>query len=103
MKDILTLILDYRTKRGWSELQLAKEANVPQSTLSTLYRQNGTPSIQTLEKICSAFDISLAQFFAEANDEEPSYLNDEQKDLLRRWSRLNKKQREAVLQLIDKM
>ena len=53
--------------RGWSEYRLAKESGVPQSTISNIFNRNYQPSIASLEIICKAFGITLAQFFADGN------------------------------------
>ena len=101
MKDILSVITVYREKRGWTEYQLAERSGLPQSTISSWYRKNMTPSLPSLEKICDAFDITLAQLFSEGD--EPVALTDSQRELLKRWSRLSADKQEAVLALIDKM
>lgn len=101
MKDILATITKYREDRGWTEYQLAERSGLPQSTISSWYRKNLIPTIPSLEKICSAFGITLSQLFAEG--ESAVSLTDSQKKLLDRWSRLNEDQQNAVFLLIDKM
>lgn len=65
--------------------------------LSLLWPQNVT----TLEKICQAFGITLAQLVAERG--EPVPLTDSQTELLERWSRLSKEQQAVIFQLLDIM
>lgn len=101
MRDILTAITTYRNERGWSEYQLAEHSGLPQSTISSWYRKNMIPTIPSLEKICTAFGVTLSQLFAE--DDSPVSLTDSQKILLERWSRLSEEKQVAVFQLIDKM
>ena len=101
MKDILTAITVYRQQRGWTEYQLAEQADLPQSTISSWYRKNMVPTVPSLEKICSAFGITLSQLFAEGS--EPVSLTEAQRKLLERWSRLNEEQQAAIFALIDKM
>ena len=62
--DILRRITELREERGWSFYRLAKEAGIPQSTLSNLYQRANAPTVSTLEALCGAFGISLAQFFS---------------------------------------
>ena len=52
MINILDRITSYRTKKGWTEYQLAEESGLTQSTISSWYRKNLVPSIPSLEKIC---------------------------------------------------
>ena len=51
MINILDRITSYRTKKGWTEYQLAEESGLTQSTISSWYRKNLVPSIPSLEKI----------------------------------------------------
>lgn len=101
MKDILTTITVYRQERGWTEYQLAERSGLPQSTISSWYRKNMVPTIPSLEKICTAFGITLSQLFAQ--EDTPVSLTASQKTLLDRWSRLSSEQQAAVFQLIDNM
>ena len=59
------------------------------------------PTIPSLEKICTAFGITLSQLFAE--EDAPVSLTEAQKKLLERWSRLSEEQQAVVFALIDKM
>ena len=101
MKDILSVITAYREERGWTEYQLAEHSGLPQSTISSWYRKNMVPTIPSLEKICTAFGITLSQLFAE--EDTPVSLTDSQKQLLERWSRLSEDQKAIIFALIDKM
>ncbi len=101
MKDILNVITVYREQRGWSEYQLAEHSGLPQSTISSWYRKNMVPTIPSLEKICSAFGITVSQLFAEGD--ELVSLTSSQKALLERWARLSEEKQAVVFQLIDTM
>ena len=101
VKDILAIITTYREERGWTEYQLAEKSGLPQSTISSWYRKNMIPTIPSLEKICSAFGITLSQLFSEENDTVS--LTGSQKKLLERWSRLTEEQQNVIFALIDKM
>ena len=101
VKDILATITEYREARGWTEYQLAEHSGLPQSTISSWYRKNMMLTIPSLEKICTAFGITLSQLFAEGD--VPVSLTDSQQKLLARWSRLTADQQAVVFALIDKM
>ena len=101
MKDILAVILENREAREWTEYQLAERSGLPQSTISSWYRKNMIPTVPSLEKICQAFGITLAQLFAEQGT--PVSLTESQVELLERWSRLNKEQQAVIFQLLDIM
>ena len=101
MKDILAAITAYRTALGWTEYQLAEHSGLPQSTISSWYRKNMVPTLPSLEKICTAFGITLSQLLAEGDT--PVSLTPSQRQLLERWSRLSEEQQTVVFALIDKM
>lgn len=101
MKDILGVIAAYREARGWTEYQLAERSGLPQSTISSWYRKNMVPTLPSLEKICHAFGITMSQLFAEG--ESPVSLTRAQIELLERWDRLDKRQQDVFLQLLDIM
>ena len=97
MKDVLAEITRLRLKRHWSEYELAQHSGLSQSTISTWYRKNQTPTIATLDKVCQGFGITLSQFFAEEDD--AIHLTPEQRDLLDSWSALTEQQRSLLLEL----
>ncbi len=98
MIDILQKITAQRVARNWTEYQLALHSGLPQSTISSWYRKNMLPSIASLQKICNAFDMSMAQFFSEGNLKE---LDNDQTELLEQWSLLTPNQKKAFLSLIQ--
>lgn len=65
-------------ERGWTDYRLAKEANLSHSTVTNMFNRNNAPTLPTLEAVCRAFGITLAQFFTEDgeykryNKSEPS-------------------------------
>lgn len=77
-----------------SRYRLAKKSGISQSSISTLLNRKSIPTIQTLEKLCAGFDITLAQFFAK--DDEIPDLTEEQKKLLKNWNALDDHSRQLV-------
>lgn len=88
------------SERGWTAYRLAKEGGLSESTLANIFKRNTVPSISTLESVCSAFGISLAQFFAEGEMVE---LTPELKELFDHWVALTPEQKQAALQMIRAM
>ena len=101
MIDILKEFTRLRLERNWSEYELAKNSGLTQSTISTWYRKNQIPTIQTLDKICKGFGITLSQFFAEGDD--AISLTSEQKEILNNWSCLNEHQKQVISDLLKVM
>ncbi len=93
--DVLERIRTYRNERNWTEYQLAERSGLTQSTISSWYRKNMLPSISSLERICKAFNITLAQFFAENLSEWD--LTEEQQNLVHEWNRLEKNQQDTLI------
>ena len=98
--DVLERILYYRKQKNWTEYQLAEKSGLTQSTISSWYRKNMLPTIPSLEKLCDAFDITLAQFFLE-NSEEAVTLNEKQLKLLNNCVKLSPEQFDALLHFLD--
>lgn len=68
--DVLEKIERLRKERGWSKNNLAMEAFLTQSTLNNLYTRKTEPKLSTLRAICSAFGITLSEFFSEDEPNE---------------------------------
>lgn len=95
--DAKARIRELMAERKWSEYRLAIASGLSQSTVANIFNRNTTPSIATLESICTGFGITLAQFFAEGDMVE---LTEEQKEMFAAWSSLSKGQKDVLRQLI---
>lgn len=98
MVPVLDKITTYRNQKGWTEYHLATKSGLTQSTISSWYRKDLVPSIPSLEKICSAFGITLSQFFSE--NEEPYVLTKTQRSLLEASAALSEEQQRALIEFI---
>lgn len=99
MINMIERITTLRLERGWSEYQLAEKSGITQSTVSSWTRQNAVPTIPNLEKICTAFGITLSQFFLE-DASEAVCLTEKQKEMFDAWNRLNPDQQITLLQFM---
>lgn len=99
--DVIKRIDMLMNERNWSDYKLSAESGLSSSTIANIHRRNTVPSISTLEVICSAFGITLAQFFTE--DSHTVQLNKEQQDLFDRWISLTDNQKELVYRIIKEM
>lgn len=91
-------IRELMAERGWTDYKLAKEANLSHSTVTNMFNRNNAPTLPTLEAVCQAFGITLAQFFA-SDRETP--LTSEQQTLFAKWSTLTDRQKQILLDLMD--
>ena len=81
-------------KKKFSRYRLAQKSGIAQSSISTLLNRKSVPTIQTLEKICEGFDITLAQYIA--GHEAITDLTADQKQLLSDWNAMDEHQKELV-------
>ena len=98
--DINKKIEKLRFQRGWSMYELAQEMGITQSTLTSIMRRGNPPKIETLQRICEAFGITLAQFFVE--DEQIEILTMDEKALISDFRKLPEDKKRALLALLKK-
>jgi len=96
--DVRQRLLDLQQQRGWSDYKIAKEAGLSPNTVSNIYRRGNTPSLVTLEALCKAFGITVAQFFSEGNMIE---VTPDLKALFDKWTALSSEQKEALWKVIQ--
>lgn len=96
--NILDKITKERLARNWSEYTLAKNSEIPQSTISTWYRKDLEPSVASIERICKGLNITLSQFFS--YEGKNNDLTADQQEILDVWGHLNDFQRKAIIEMI---
>ena len=62
--DTLQRVYDLIGERNMTLYQLAIISDISPSTLRNTRRRNGELKVETIERICSALDITLSEFFA---------------------------------------
>ncbi len=97
--NIIDRITELRVQRGWSINYLALEAGLTQSTLNSILQRGTAPKIETLQCLCNAFGISLAQFFIE--DEQLEILSSAEKQLITCYRSLTAKKQQALLEFLS--
>lgn len=98
--DVHARLLKLLQERGWTEYRLSKECGLSQSTIGNIYRRNTVPSLDTLERICDGFGITLSHFFAQGDMIE---LTEDTKALFDSWVALTPEQKAAALQMLRAM
>ena len=98
--NVIERIHQLRKERGWSVNNLAMEAGLTQSTLSSMLGRNSPPKIETLISLCNAFGITLAQFFSDKEDME--IVTKEEKELITLYRRLPNDKKQALIELIKR-
>lgn len=87
------------SERGWSGYKLATESNVLMSTYYNMMDRDTMPKIETLEKICKGFHITLAEFFS--LDEAVIQLSEEEKVLLEGVRQSDRSGRERIIGFVE--
>lgn len=95
--DIRKRLMELQQQRGWSDYKIAKEAGLSPNTVSNIYRRGNTPSLVTLEALCKAFGMTMAQFFSEGDMIE---VTPELRELFEKWMALSPEQKEALWRII---
>jgi len=97
MVDVVKKIYDLMEQRNWTTYELAKQSGLSQSTISSFFSRHTVPSIETLNSICEAFDISLSIFFYESDTESLS------NEFVLKFSKLKKEDKKIIISLINRL
>ncbi len=98
--DVLNRILELKIERSWTQYRLSVRSGIPTSDISVWYGRRSTPNPTTLEKVCKAFDISMAEFFCD-DKENVVTLTPEERILMESTLRLTANQREELNNLLE--
>lgn len=97
--DILGKIKVLQGERNWTDYKLAQEADIPIATLAAIFSRRNTPKLETLQCICNAFGLTLAQFFLE--DEKIEVLSETEKEMLQVFRKLTIKQQKSLIDVFS--
>lgn len=90
---ILVKLRKYLTDYNWSIYKLAKESDIPYSSLNNIFIRNTMPTVSTLMKLCNGLGVSMSDFFKDDTLDQPVShvvkLSDEQADILSKYDRLS--------------
>ena len=97
--DILDNIKKYMELRNWSLYRLAKESEIPYTSLHSMFEKNTQPTLSTLRKLCDGLGINLCDFFSD--DAKPDSLNctEDESDLLASYRRLSSSDKKLILSI----
>ena len=93
--EILDKIRKMQGERDWTDYKLAQKAEIPYGTLAAIFQRGTPPKVDTLQNICKAFGLTLAQFFLE--DESVEVLSESEKEMLAAFRKLSPKQQQALI------
>jgi len=64
VEEVLGRVDELCVERGWSHYTLAKEAKMATSSVYNMFKRKTIPKVETLEKVCDGFQITLGEFFS---------------------------------------
>lgn len=98
--DIPKRIKDLRELKELSIYDMTVRTGLSHSCILKIEKGQRQPNLNTLTKLCEAMDVTLGEFFA---DESSDTLNDNERSVIKAMRKLNKKQVEAVVRLLNSM
>lgn len=91
-------ILQLIDKRGWSKYRLAKASGIYESTIYDWFNEKHfTPNRNSIECICAALDITLAEFYSGVDE---GSLSQEQVLLLELFGKVPQSKHGAVFEML---
>ncbi len=97
--DIKEKITKMRKQKGWSLSKLATQAGLTTTTVYNWYNdKNATPSRDSIEDVCVAFGVSVAEFYA---DIEMDNLTEKEIRLLELFRKIPEKEQEKALSMLE--
>lgn len=98
---IIDRLIELKEGKRWSYYRIAKECQLPESTVTNIYKGRSLPQIDTLHSLCKGFNITISEFFN--GNEKYKGLSDEEKELLLLWNSLDAENQKLVKRLIQKL
>ena len=88
-----------RLEKGWKLCQLARKAGITPNTVYNWYNsKNATPSAESIENVCTAFNISVAEFYA---DVQTDNLTEKEIRLLELFRKVPDKNKDKALTMLE--
>ena len=100
--DVGARLTELRNAFGMSQYALWKRTGIAQGALSQYESGLKTPGVDTLERICEGFGITLADFFALKNEDERQRisLSSQEREVICCYRALNEARRKDVIAVL---
>ena len=98
MNAILLRIRRLCEERGWTMYRLSKETEIPPSSISNMFRRNTMPSVDTIDRFCRGFGITMSDFFETPLTERADQytLADDEQIVIEEYRGLSKSRKELL-------
>jgi transcriptional regulator with XRE-family HTH domain len=97
--DVGTRLTRFRESKKISKNKLAQEVGVTQGFISQVELGNRLPTLEVLNRICTALGITLAEFFADTREREP--LPPEIRQIIDKAQKLTPRQLKILNDVLD--
>lgn len=87
-------------ERGWSIFKLTAESGLSENTIYNWFKFDSVPRIDSIERICETLEISLAEFFCDADYRYPNQM---EKVVLELFGRLSEKKKRAAIEILKSL
>ena len=104
-QDIIDTLNVLLKERDWSVNHLAVVAQLPQSTINSMFRgrKEYYPSFPTLNKICDALNISVSEFLLMVESDSRPEPSPEENRMIAQMRKLTWLQRKYLLEFLEAM
>lgn len=93
----LRRIRELMEQNDYNVYRLGRKSGIATSTLNSMFEKNTDPRVQTIEKICAACKITVAQFFERTSRD----LTEEQEQLLDSFNTLSPVDKEHLFSYLN--
>ncbi len=98
--DIAKRIKDLRELKELSIYDMTIRTGLSHSCILKIENGQRQPNLNTLTKLCDGMGVTLGEFFA---DESSAVLNDQERTVVKAMKKLSKRQKEAIVKLLNSM
>ncbi len=103
-EEVLARIQELMDFNGWTLYKLAKESGLSYTSLSSAFKRGSRISTDSLQKICSAFQISYDEFFQQESNPLRNYeLTEDEQRMLNRYRALSGQKKQLLWAYLDGM
>lgn len=90
-----------RTKKGWSQAELARHANITPAAVNQFEKGPRKPSLPILHSLASALEVSLDYLAGESDKPNEAKIQTEWVEFFRNFQDLSDKDREILKAQVD--
>ena len=98
-KEIIERLEYYLKEKNMTIYKLAKQSNLPLSTVSNVFKRRTIPTLITFQSMINGLGISMGEFFDEQEKDTVIISNDE-KEMIYRYNKLSDKEKLFIRRML---